>query len=786
MGDTGMMSIDLLRLCVVGLTASLCLTAWAHADILPNTSFERTGDKGPVGWKSHVWDGKGDFAHAQQGRTGTRSVRIASTEGGDLSWETVVGVRPWATYRLSGWIKTKDVTATTGKGALLNVHQLHAARTRALTGTNDWTRVEVAFETGESDSIQVNCLFGGWGQATGQAWYDDVRLELIKAETPKPAVSIDARKTREPINPYIYGQFIEHLGRCIYGGIWAEMVQDRKFFYAVGAKESPWRITRRAETFSMDKTDPYCGEQCLMFQPKDDARSGVVEQGGLGVVEGQSYVGYVIAAAEGDVPKLGVALASGGKPQAVEVGPLTKTYKRFPLRFTAATSTDDARLIISAGCLRGSIRIATVSLMPADNVKGMRADTLELLKVLDSPIYRWPGGNFVSGYDWRDGIGPRDKRPPRKNPAWKGIEMNDFGLDEFIAFCRELDTEPLIVVNTGLGDVAMAVQELEYANGTTDTPMGKRRAENGHPEPYNVVWWGIGNEMYGGWQLGHMPLENYVLKHNRFVDAMRKQDRRIKVVAVGALGTWSEVTLARCADHMDLISEHFYCRELPGVYSHIRQIPNNIALKARGHRRYRREIDALKDKDIRIAMDEWNYWYGPHRYGELGVRYYLKDALGIAAGLNEYTRHTDIISMANYAQTVNVIGCIKTTKTQAAFSTTGLPLVMYRKHYGTIPVAVGGDTKPLDVAAAWTKDRKALTVAVVNPMKDAMRVPLTVEGAKLSGSGKVFTITGEGPQACNEPGRPPQVTIREAAFEGPADALAVVGFSATLFVLEVE
>ena len=141
---------------------------------------------------------------------------------------------------------------------------------------------------------------------------------------------------------------------------------------------------------------------------------------------------------------------------------------------------------------------------------------------------------------------------------------------------------------------------------------------------------------------------------------MRQEDSSIKLVAVGATGKWSEGMLQRCADSMDLISEHFYCPSHTGLASHVAQIPNSVRAKAEVHRAYRKRFDSLKGKDIDIALDEWNYWYGPHVYGELGTRYFLKDALGIAAGLHETMRQSDILFMANYAQTVNVIGCIKT------------------------------------------------------------------------------------------------------------------------------
>ncbi|MBI5095998.1 MAG: hypothetical protein HZB26_26625 [Candidatus Hydrogenedentes bacterium] len=185
----------------------------------------------------------------------------------------------------------------------------------------------------------------------------------------------------------------------------------------------------------------------------------------------------------------------------------------------------------------------------------------------------------------------------------------------------------------------------------------------------------------------------------------------------------------------------------------------------------------MKGKDIRIALDEWNYWYGPDLYGEIGVQYHLKDALGIAAGLHEMFRNSDIFYMANYAQTVNVIGCIKTSKTAACFDTTGLVLMLYRRHFGVEPIAVTGAPKPLDVAAAWTADRKALTVGIVNPSPDAISVPVQVSGATLAAQGRVWRITGPDPMATNVPGKAPQVVLTEDS----AEDFQVPPFSVCLF-----
>jgi alpha-N-arabinofuranosidase len=291
--------------------------------------------------------------------------------------------------------------------------------------------------------------------------------------------------------------------------------------------------------------------------------------------------------------------------------------------------------------------------------------------------------------------------------------------------------------------------------------------------------------MYGDWQLGHMTLEKYVQKHNQFAQAMKSADGAIELIGVGAIGPWSEGMLKNCADNMSLMSEHFYCQDRPDLARHVRQIPDSIRKIAEAHRKYRQQFDSLKGKDIRIALDEWNYWYGPHVFGELGTRYFVKDGLGIAAGLNEYARNSDIIFMANYAQTVNVIGCIKTSKTAAALETTGLVLKLYRQHFGTIPVAT--QTKgQLDAQAAWSEDRKTLTIAIVNPTGQAQEIPLEVRDAKLTGQGKRWQIANADPMAYNDPDQPGKIAIEEADVNGIADKLSVAPCSVTLFALTVQ
>ncbi len=754
----------------------------APGNLLPNPSFEAGRRRSPGGWRTVKWGGAPRFAWVREGRREGKCVLVASGRGADAAWAAVVPVEPFATYRLSGWIRTEGVVPAGGKGALLNVHEIREAATKPVTGTADWTKVEVLFHTSEIDAVQVNCLLGGWGSARGKAWFDDLALELLeKKPLPPPSITIDARKEGAPVSKYIYGQFIEHLGRCIYGGIWAEMLKDRKFFLRPGAKKSPWRVLGGGGALAMDEKDPFCGKWAPRITPPGGEEAGLV-QDDLALLEGKEYAGRAWISAGAGIEAVRIRLAwgegKGGSASLVVERPGPQ-WKKVTFRFTSGKTTAEGRLSIT-GRGKGSFRVGPVSLMPADNVHGMRADTLKLLKDLDSPVYRWPGGNFVSGYDWRDGIGPRDRRPPRWDRAWKAIEPNDFGIDEFLFFCRTLGTEPYITVNSGLGDADLAAKEVEYANGAPSTPMGRLRAGNGHPEPYGVQFWSIGNEMYGKWQLGHMPLAEYMEKHNRFAKAMRAVDSSIALVAVGAVGKWDEGMLAHCAPYMNLISEHFYRGRKPGLLAHVRQIPDAVRRIARAHREYRRRIPSLKGRYIPIALDEWNYWYGPHLFGNLGARYYLRDALGIAEGLHELARQSDLFAMADYAQTVNVLGAIKTTGTAAWFEPTGLVLMLYRRHFGVRPVKTG-TTGLIDAQAAWDKYRRVLTLAVVNPTLREVRVSLKVEGAVPAGKALLFRIAGRNPLAFNDPEHPHRVRIERIELGKPGKELLLAPCSVQVF-----
>ncbi len=644
-----------------------------------------------------------------------------------------------------------------------------------------------------------------------------LRAAEVSPLQPEPA------KVGAPVNPFIYGQFIEHLGRCIYGGIWAEMLEDRKFYFpvtgayapykgltdtaypVVGA--SPWAILGAAEGVTMVKEGAFVGDHSPRL-----AAGVAVQQRDLGVVAGKQYVGYFWAKPATAKGKATVEVALGwgegagqGATQVVQLK--AGDYTRQAFTFTAGATTDRATLTIKAAA--GDVVLGTVSLMPGDNVRGMRRDTLALLKQLGGTIYRWPGGNFTSGYDWHDGIGDRDRRPPRKNPAWTGVEHNDFGTDEFIDFCREVGTVPMIAANAGFGDAYSAAQWVEYCNGATSTLAGSWRAKNGHKQPYDVKHWCVGNEMFGTWQLGFMQLHQYAIKHNLFVEAMRRVDPTLVLAAVGDIETinkdndpeqvkrgvtWSHGMLLDCADHMDILSEHFYEGRLPWkpeiglveTVEHAALLKNTIRRRAEAHRKLQASLPNLKGRTIPITMDEWNYWHREYLYGELGCPYDLADALGVAAGLHEYYRQSDIVQMAFYAQTVNVIGAIKTTRTAAEMESTGLVLQMYRAHFGTLPLQIEQAWAPCDVAAALSADRKTLTIAIVNPTTGAVAVPVAwPAGLKAKGNGTRWSIGGSDARAHNTPGQPRVIDIATATDVASTAPLAAAPLSATIYSFPV-
>ncbi len=372
---------------------------------------------------------------------------------------------------------------------------------------------------------------------------------LCSAQTQPIQATIDASETGAPISKYIYGQFLEHIGGIVNNNIWAEMLDDRKFYFPINSHPPAepsgpaWRRTvlrhwtpvGADEFVTMDTDRPYVGEHTPLVKLSSSEAHGI-QQTGLVVRKGKSYTGRVVLeGALGTTVKVSLIWGNAAiDRQSAVISKVGSEYRKFPLTFRALGDSDDARLEI-VGTGPGSFHVGAVSLMPANNVQGFRAEVIAALTQLHSGVYRWPGGNFVSGHEWRDAIGDPDKRPPIMDPVWHAVQPNDVGTDEFMTLCRLLDVEPYVTVNGGFGDEWSAAQLVEYTNGAVTTPMGKLRAAYGHPEPYHIKLWGVENEPWGEWQLGFMPVAQWELKHNMFAKAMRRVDPTIRLIAAGAM-----------------------------------------------------------------------------------------------------------------------------------------------------------------------------------------------------------------------------------------------------------
>jgi alpha-N-arabinofuranosidase len=405
---------------------------------------------------------------------------------------------------------------------------------------------------------------------------------------------------------------------------------------------------------------------------------------------------------------------------------------------------------------------------PLSDARGFRLDVLEAAKGLQIPVLRWPGGNFVSGYNWQDGIGPKDARPKRLENAWHSTESNRFGTDEFIEYCRALGAEPIICVNMGTGSMDDARAWVEYCNGTGDTYWANLRRQNGHDAPYNVKYWGLGNEVWGKWQIGHLSAEDYVKKAIEFGKVMKWTDPSIELIACGRDG-WSDWDVTVISGLIEMVryhSIHIYTGnddfQRNVLEPHIAEFAIQTCQKLIERVRFERKID----HEVTIAYDEWNVWFR-ERAGSnaLEERYNLADALAVATYLNVFVRNSAALGMANLAQMVNVIAPIFTNPDGLFLQTIYHPLQILAD--ATLPVALGtnytgpelglaeagrlpfshvdvarlGPFDLVDVAASRDEASSALTISLVNrSAADEVELDLSVFGGAMSGEISVWEL----------------------------------------------
>ncbi len=419
---------------------------------------------------------------------------------------------------------------------------------------------------------------------------------------------------------------------------------------------------------------------------------------------------------------------------------------------------------------------------PTADDRGIRRDVLDLVREMGPTIVRYPGGNFVSGYRWEDGVGPVEQRPRRLDLAWRTIESNQFGVDEFVSWCRSAGVEPMMAVNLGTRGVQAATDLLEYCNFPEGTALSDLRRSNGAKEPHDVKVWCLGNELDGPWQVGHKTAAEYARLAAETARAMRMVDPTIELVACGSSHTnmptfagWEATVLEQCYDLVDYVSLHNYYEPVDGDVDSFLACATDLD----------RGIDAVvatadhvrarlrSAKTLRLSVDEWNVWYQQDFAGQDNLpwvdsraliedSYDVTDAVVVGSLLITLLRHADRVGIACQAQLVNVIAPILTRPGGVAWRQTIFHPFAQVTRYArgdvlrvevrspTYPTARYGDVALVDATATHDEETGDISIFAVNRCRtEAIEIELDVHGFDPRGTLEATSLQHNDPTTRN-------------------------------------
>ncbi|EPX76591.1 alpha-N-arabinofuranosidase [Salipiger mucosus] len=441
---------------------------------------------------------------------------------------------------------------------------------------------------------------------------------------------------------------------------------------------------------------------------------------------------------------------------------------------------------------------------PQADANGFRRDVMEMVRDLNVPAIRYPGGNFVSAYDWKDGVGPRDERPVRLDLAWRSKETNQVGTNEFAVWAKDAGIEMMLAVNLGTGGLQDAREYMEYVNHSGGTHWSDLRRAHGVEQPYGVKMWCLGNEMDGPWQIGHREAKDYGRIADETSKALKAFDPSIETIVCGSSNDemptypeWEREVLEECYESVDYISLHKYfgnrSRDTLNYFGKIEQTGRYIQTVGG-------VIDYVKAKkraknDIYICFDEWNVWYHQRAEDKQRVKewdwpeapplleetYNFEDALFIGGLLNEFIRQSDRVKIACIAQLVNVIAPIRAERGGPAWRQTIYWPYQMASLYGrgralraeveapTYDCRVGDDISYLDVAVTHDDAAGMLTVFVLNRhLTETAELSMDMAGFAPDGIEMHKVMQGHDLMATNGPETPDKVALddcRDAAVE---------------------
>ena len=426
---------------------------------------------------------------------------------------------------------------------------------------------------------------------------------------------------------------------------------------------------------------------------------------------------------------------------------------------------------------------------PHADDQGLRKDVMEALRDQAYTVIRYPGGNFLSGYNWLDGVGPKDQRPRRRELAWQSLETNQFGTNEFMEFCKRINAAPMLGVNMGTGSIQSASDLVEYCNTASGTYWSDLRIQHGYHAPHNVRYWCVGNEMDGPWQIGHLDVVTYGNKALEAAKMMKWQDPAIKTILCGSSNDrmatypdWDRTALEIAWEQVDYLSMHYYAgNQANDTASYLASAVafERFVDTLEGTLRYVKARQRSKH-DVHLSWDEWQVWYkgdpvqgnwteAPHLAEEM---YNLEDALVVAQWLNVFLRKSHVLKIACVAQIVNVISWLHTCTDGMLKhpSYYAFKLVSNYARGNALDVLVKApqlDTKQydavsmLDVSASYDAETQKGAIFIVNRSeKDSVTTDIVWQDGKTVHADQAWQMAGTDPKQINTWESPDQLVAK--------------------------
>jgi alpha-N-arabinofuranosidase len=691
---------------------------------IANAGFESRTE----GWSVHIYGAQSKIeADASIVHEGKQSLRMSSTEPSDIALGQELMLRAGHWYRFRGWVRTRGLVRQSASVCGTFQIQMPGGTGIIASGANhqgdtDWTEVALDFEAPPGGQARVAVFLTGFGKGTGTAWFDDLKLEEIDVAGETLRITRDFLPGK--INPLQYGQFVEYLCDLI-PSMWAEKLFDGSFeglspykfafLRQTDFREKPWYpcgAVNRAD-YASDQSQPVSGARAQRISVNGGAACTVgIAQDGIAVQKGTACDFSIFLRQSAVKGPVQVRLHRENRELASATLEPAEDWKKLRARLTPAETETNATLEITFTG-PGTLWLDNASLMPVDNVGGWRRDVVAATKDLKPGVIRFGGSALddanLGEFEWKDTIGDPDRRKPFR--AWGGLQPTGPGLEEIVQFCRAVDAEPLICVRFSKRKPEDAAEQVQYFNGGTDTPLGKLRASNGHPEPYRIKFWQVGNERAGAEYEAHLAA---------ICRAMQATDPSITLFSSYP----TEGVLKQAGSLIHYVCPHQYdCANLAACERELEQTRELIRQHAAG-------------KPVKVAVTEWNTTagdWGPRR----AMLWTLENALACSRYHNLLHRHADLVEIANRSNLVNSFcsGIIQTDNYRLYKTPTYYAQKLYATHAGNRPLTIASGVSlraPPDVSATLSEDGSVVSLLAVNATsKDVTRpIDLSAFGVK--------------------------------------------------------